>query len=182
MPILDNTTTDKRIYVACLSAYNNGHLHGAWVDASDDADAMQEDINTMLASSPVKDAEEWAIHDYEGLGKLDEYASLASIVERFELLADADDAGIPEDVAMSLLDDHGGDVEHVRSSMRDNYSGAWPTVEDYAENLWEDFGYLGEGTERIRNYIDWEAVARDLKMDLTVIKGDDGNFHIFWAH
>ncbi|MEH6810874.1 MAG: antirestriction protein ArdA, partial [Hyphomonas oceanitis] len=24
----------QRIYVACLAAYNNGHLHGAWIEAT----------------------------------------------------------------------------------------------------------------------------------------------------
>jgi antirestriction protein len=27
-------TTEPRIYVACLAAYNNGNLHGAWIDAT----------------------------------------------------------------------------------------------------------------------------------------------------
>ncbi|WP_426033321.1 antirestriction protein ArdA, partial [Caulobacter sp. DWP3-1-3b2] len=26
-----------RIYVACLAAYNNGWLHGVWIDVEDDA-------------------------------------------------------------------------------------------------------------------------------------------------
>ena len=25
--------SNPRIYVACLAAYNNGYLHGAWIDA-----------------------------------------------------------------------------------------------------------------------------------------------------
>jgi len=40
-----------RIYVACLASYNNGVLHGAWMDATD-ADAMREEIATMLRASP----------------------------------------------------------------------------------------------------------------------------------
>ena len=54
-----------RIYVACLAAYNNGQLHGAWIDADQSADAIHEEIRAMLASSPTPGAEEWAIHDYE---------------------------------------------------------------------------------------------------------------------
>ncbi len=42
-----------RIYVADLAAYNNGHLHGAWLDPSRDEDEVWEDINTMLSSSPI---------------------------------------------------------------------------------------------------------------------------------
>jgi hypothetical protein len=33
---------EPRIYVACLAAYNNGLLHGAWIDVEDDADAVRD--------------------------------------------------------------------------------------------------------------------------------------------
>ena len=55
-----------RIYVADLAAYNNGILHGVWIDATQDIDDIQEQINDMLASSPEEDAEEYAIRDDEG--------------------------------------------------------------------------------------------------------------------
>lgn len=41
-----------RIYVACLAAYNNGHLHGCWIDACQDKDAVWNDIKSMLKDSP----------------------------------------------------------------------------------------------------------------------------------
>jgi len=41
-----------RIYVACLASYNNGVLHGAWIDAVQDADALQAEVATMLRASP----------------------------------------------------------------------------------------------------------------------------------
>ena len=63
------TTQDQqRIYVACLAAYNSGILHGEWIDIEDDIDETWAHINAMLKASPVADAEEWAIHDYEGFG------------------------------------------------------------------------------------------------------------------
>ncbi len=45
-----------RIYVACLAAYNSGYLHGVWIDATADIDDIQDQINSMLESSPVEDA------------------------------------------------------------------------------------------------------------------------------
>ena len=54
-----------RIYVACLAAYNNGHLHGEWVEVTDEA-SICEAVQAMLFRSPIEEAEEWAIHDYEG--------------------------------------------------------------------------------------------------------------------
>jgi antirestriction protein len=62
-----------KIYVACLSAYNAGHLHGLWIDATQDAEEIEEDINWMLSWSPVRDTEtceEWAIHDYENFDEI----------------------------------------------------------------------------------------------------------------
>jgi antirestriction protein len=53
------------IEVADLAVYNAGHLH-AWLDATDELDAIQAQINAMIKQSPVEDAEEYAIHDYDG--------------------------------------------------------------------------------------------------------------------
>ena len=59
-------TIRPRIYVACLAAYNNGRLHGAWIDAAQGAWGIWEDVRAMLAASPIEGAEEYAIHDHEG--------------------------------------------------------------------------------------------------------------------
>ena len=75
-------TEPPRIYVACLAAYNNGILHGAWIEAVD-AWSMWEATRDMLAKSPIPDAEEWAIHDYEGFAsiRISEYASFERVAE-----------------------------------------------------------------------------------------------------
>ena len=35
------TTDTPRIYAACLAAYNNGHLHGRWIDATQDPETVR---------------------------------------------------------------------------------------------------------------------------------------------
>jgi len=57
------TAQEYRIYVASLSDYNAGRLHGAWIDATQDADEIEAEVQEMLAASPEPIAEEWAIHD-----------------------------------------------------------------------------------------------------------------------
>lgn len=52
-----------RIYVASLSDYNNGLLHGEWIDAGQEPDEIHEQVQAMLAESESPGAEEWAIHD-----------------------------------------------------------------------------------------------------------------------
>jgi antirestriction protein len=59
-------TPTIQIYVACLAAYNNGYLHGQWIDLDETLDTVWEQVHAILKSSPIPDAEEWAIHDYEG--------------------------------------------------------------------------------------------------------------------
>lgn len=41
-----------RIYAACLASYNNGCLHGAWIDAHQDVDSIRAEIDAMLRASP----------------------------------------------------------------------------------------------------------------------------------
>jgi len=57
-----------RIYVASLSDYNAGRLHGGWFDADREPEKLEKEIGFMLACSPELIAEEWAIHDHEGFG------------------------------------------------------------------------------------------------------------------
>jgi hypothetical protein len=65
----EKTMSDEiRIYVSHLAAYNNGKLHGVWINACDDINEIWEQIKAMLNASPEGFAEEYAIHDYEGFG------------------------------------------------------------------------------------------------------------------
>ena len=69
---------EPKIYVICLSAYKQGILHGAWVDANQEVEALYADVQTILAESPIYDAELFIIHDYQGFGSvyIDENTSL----------------------------------------------------------------------------------------------------------
>src|SRR5713101_9164870 len=70
-----------RIYVASLSDYNAGRLHGAWINANQEPEELQAAISAMLAKSKEPIAEEWAIHDYEGFEplRLSEYESIEHV-------------------------------------------------------------------------------------------------------
>ena len=92
------TTTEFRIYVASLMDYNNGILHGRWIDVTD-VETIWEEINKMLEESPSakeyhEKAEEWAVHDYEGfgdvlLGENPDFEKLVEIVEGVEEFGEA---------------------------------------------------------------------------------------------
>ena len=83
-----------RIYVACLAAYNNGHLHGEWIEVTDEA-SIWEAVQAMLFASPIDEAEEWAIHDYEGFegAQVGEYFSFESVVKLADYIRERGELG-----------------------------------------------------------------------------------------
>ena len=75
-----------RFFAASLSDYNNGILHGEWIDASIDAAEMGAAVGAMLERSPTYEqlgepAEEWVILDSEGFGeRLDAMTPIRDVV------------------------------------------------------------------------------------------------------
>ena len=163
-----------RIYVACLAAYNNGYLHGAWIDADQDAGQIRDEIAAMLARSPVEDAEEYAIHDYEGFEgvSISEYAGIDSVAWMAAFIAEHGALGA------GLLEQLGGDMEQAESTFEDCYHGLFSSLADYMEEL-----TTGSLTipEALRYYVDWEGMARDAEMggDLFTIETARGEVHVF---
>lgn len=63
------TTTERRIYVACLASYNNGTLYGRWIDAEQDVDAIRAEIAEMLRESKYPNVEVDCPH-CDGIGHM----------------------------------------------------------------------------------------------------------------
>jgi antirestriction protein len=169
---------EPRIYVASLSDYNAGRLHGAWLNAAVEVDELAAGVQTMLAESPAAGAEEWAVHDYEGFGPihLGEYEDLATISQLAQ--------GITEHGAAfahwaALIDTTEPDA---LAGFDDAYLGHYPSIDAYAEELFDDLGHedLVERAipEHLQPYIhlDIAGFARDLELsgDVTTSEGDGG--------
>ena len=154
------------VYIACLSAYNNGFLHGKWVDASEGIDHVRECIKEILSNSPVADeCEEWAIHDYQGFGnyQVSEYHELEELCEIAEFLKERKEW--PVKVVSSLIDDYG--IERARDIMEDDFMGRFDSDLDLAYHLVDELGILSGIPENVARYFDYQAFSRDLEM------GDD---------
>lgn len=164
------------IYVACLAAYNNGHLHGAWIWA-DDADDIQDATRAILARSPEPDAEEWAIHDYAGFegARVEEYQSFETVAE---LAAFIEARGA---LGAKVLEHYGQDLEDARKAFEE-YCGEFESVADYTEQLTADCG--PEIPETLRHYIDYAAMGRDMEIngDVFTIEMGHNCVHIFRGH
>lgn len=179
-----DTMTTPRIYVASLSDYNAGILHGEWIDAAQDADDLHAAIEDMLAASPTaaregQPAEEWAIHDHEGFGGIavGEYTDMAWIAKFAAALEDADE---PEAFAAWIANDPHNEPE----DFADAYRGRWSSVEDYAAEYVESAGILGTADPLVVQYFDYAAFARDLVMggDIWTAPADLGDVYIFDAN
>jgi len=169
------------IYVASLADYNNGVLHGAWIDAAREPADIQADIDAMLAESREPGAEEFAIFDYDQFGQcrihendpIDLVARIARGIQEhgyaFAAWAEVNE-GAPE-----RFDD-----------FTEAYLGYYDSVQDYAEQLVDDLGYTAELAklpESLRRYVrfDTEALAEDMEQggDIYAVGSPDGGVWIF---
>jgi len=170
------STTSPRIYVACLAAYNNGYLHCAWIDADQDADDIRAEIAAMLKASPIRDAEEYAIHDYEGFEgvTVSEYQGIESVAQIAAFIAEHGALGA------GLLEDFVGDIDQAETALRDAYHGQFASLADYMEELTTESITIADA---ISYYIHWQAMARDVEMsgDLFTIQTAHDEVHVFSA-
>jgi antirestriction protein len=168
----DEPQLRPRIYIASLSDYNAGRLHGIWIDATHEPEAIQEAIDEMLKASPTApDAEEWAIHDFEDfnglhLGEWENLEHVSRIARGIE------DYGVAFAHWATLVSE---DEELAKFDER--YLGKWEDVTEYAEDVLEDLG-INEELDRcvpknLRPYVklDSEGFGRDLVLggDITAI-------------
>lgn len=165
-----------RIYVADLAAYNNGKLHGVWINATDELDEIQEQINLMLGSSPEGFAEEYAIHDYEGFNgySVSEYEGMESVHDIACFIEEYPEMG-------GELLGYFSDIEEAKKAAEENYCGCFKSIADYAEELTEDTSQI---PENLAFYIDYERMGRDMEMsgDVFTIETKFDEVHVFWSH
>lgn len=172
------TNNTPSIYVACLAAYNNGILHGQWIDATQDADDIHAEIAAMLAASPISEAEEYAIHDTDNFEGIDigEYASIELVAE---VAAALEEHGQP----FAAYAKHNS-LREALDNFEDAYQGSYDSEESFAEQLLEDTGCLSEVPQHLRNYIDFKSYAQDLELggDYTFIRANWSETYVFNNH
>ncbi len=166
------TESETRIYVACLAAYNNGKLHGAWIDAAQDADDIETEVKAMLKASPEPGAEEWAIHDYEGFHglKIDESKPFDVVAELAAILEEHGEA-------YALYAGNVGLESASPEDFEEAYQGEWDSEENFTENSFRDCQNI---PGHLDMYIDWASMARDWFCgDYYSLQDGNGQLHVF---
>ena len=164
--------TTARIYVACLAAYNNGFLHGEWIDANQEAEAIHNQIKEILAKSPAAGAEEWAIHDYEGFCglRLSEYESIEKVAEMAAMIQEHGEA-------WAKFAEYEGIEYATLERFEEAYSGEWDSEVAFAEDLASE---TMEIPKHLEFYIDYEKLARDLFInDYFSADSENGKVYVF---
>jgi antirestriction protein len=184
-----------QIYIACLASYNNGTMHGKWIDATSDVDEMQEDVNALLRSSEypnvmvecpacggvchvetcstckgsgkVPSAEEFAIHDFDGIPNIGEYCGLRAVADYVEFVEAHD--YFEADEIKAVMDDCCGDLALAKERLEDGYCGTFARFQDFADEYVDDCILPDVENETARTYFDYDSFARDLKIEMHTI-------------
>jgi antirestriction protein len=169
------------IYVASLSDYNNGILHGVNIELDEytTQNDIWDSVNEMLRNSPATKkygevAEEWAIHDYDldgvDIGENENFGDIIDLVELLDKYGEA---------YRIYLDDVGSNFASV-SDFEERYRGEYKGKVDFAEQFVDDIGMLHDVPDTIALYFDYESFAHDLFIDGYWGEFDSNmNFHVF---
>lgn len=169
-----------KIFITNLAKYNEGVLKGEWICLPMDEMKLQSKINNILGSD-----EEFFITDYEAqisvneddnISDLNEFAEkLDDIQERDEVIAaiskDVVEEGYSIDELLRILSER----EYCVADDVWNESDLAVKVE---ESLLP-FDYQAAETSGVSNYIDWDAVGREMILDGWNITGNGFAVRVF---
>lgn len=162
-------TTQMRVYVGTYAKYNSGNLFGAWLALDDysDKEAFFEAAHRLHKGETDP---ELMFQDWEGIpaSMVSECSVSASL---WEIMDETN-----QEAVVAYLSIFG---EWDAEDFQERYRGEWSSWADMAEELLEETGQLEAIPESLRNYFDFEAYARDIRLngDMT-----EDNGHYFWNH
>ena len=152
-----------QIYVACLTSYNQGLLHGSWIEPTSDVEELSAEVAKVISSSPTEGAEEYAIHDYDGFPDLGEYPDLQKVCDFAEMVEKSD---LDEDIVSAVVNEFPNDISTAQHVLDDNY-GVYINFQDYADELADELmscHSCGTG-DWIKDYFDYDKHAEAISYD-----------------
>jgi antirestriction protein len=163
------------IYITDLSAYNEGHLVGRWIKLPLTPFELSQALSEVLSEGEIisgtSNHEEVFITDYEAEIVIGEYDDIARLNELAEAMEDFSDDDL---LKLRFLSYEGYNEREVIDQGIDTYD---VDIYDYRDNksftdtfelLASDFideGLFGEIPKALEFYIDYERIARDLRME-----------------
>ncbi|EOH72087.1 antirestriction protein ArdA [Enterococcus malodoratus] len=158
---------EAQIYIANLSKYVSGTIQGGWFDLPVD----YSDIATKLGLNESE--EETIILDSDAPFTVTQYDSLDRLNELYELYSE-----LPSEVrdhAKELIGDLFSSEEDLLENAEDVMFFADVDTDEKLGSYWVDQGLITVPKE-LENYIDEEALGRDIRLDGQVVYVSDGCF------
>lgn len=158
---------EAQIYIANLSKYVSGTIQGGWFDLPVD----YSDIVTKLGLNESE--EETIILDSDAPFTVTQYDSLDRLNELYEQYSE-----LPSEVrdhAKELIGDLFSSEEDLLENAEDVMFFADVDTDEKLGSYWVDQGLITVPKE-LENYIDEEALGRDIRLDGQVVYVSDGCF------
>jgi len=167
---IDNFT--PQIYVVCSATYKAGKLHGIWINATQNLEFIDEQIQKMLANCPCPNAKIWTIYDYYRFGSLrpediEEVQSMANFIT------------VHGQLGIALLDFF-ENLDLAKTTLENHYHGEFKNQLAFATELFVKT-HLCDIPEKLQNYvsINYATFKRDIFRDEFFLLKVAGKNHVF---
>jgi antirestriction protein len=175
-----------KVWIGCLGAYNNGALHGEWIDATKDVEEMREAVRGMLETSPIENAEDYFVADSEGFYsvRLYEYQNLDKISRLGKGIQQHGEA-FAQWVGLKGMDY----IVYAEQTFEEAYIGKFEDDRSAINDMFESAGVF-EALEAAREqvpeqYRDFMIVDTDMFAEVQpechIVPGSDGSVFAFRA-
>ena len=161
-----------KIYVASLEAYNNGKMVGDWVTPTNYLSFEKFNDAIQIAT---KNADEVAVHDYEGIDLDDEYPDFEDLYYFCQAL---EDSWLDNEAIIAYAENTGEELDNeLIADAENSYVGTFSSFQEYAEDYADEL--IHSTDDFLKSYFDYESFARDLEYDYMVCDVSDYNVAIF---
>ncbi len=149
------------------------------IDATSDADDIQETIDEFVSSIYANGYEEIRVIDSDEIpGIIATHISPENWVEYMEAYEEHGDAFRLYVASVCCA---GQDVSDMVSCFEDAYRGEYDSEEDFAIELLDETGELNALPENLRHYFDYASYARDLFInDVYSEQNPNGGIFVYW--
>lgn len=177
------TAERPRVWIASLADYNDGRLHGEWVDAAVDGNDLIRAAQRIVDTSPEPGAEEWAIFDYDNFGtyRVGEYEDLPTVATVARGISKFGPA------FAFWAEESEAHIDDMEVGFEDAFMGFYESRDDFLDTMLDDLGANEAIEKHVPQWlvahisIDRDGLIRDVQAagDIHIEDGPEGGIYVF---
>lgn len=170
-------TTEPRVYVGTYHKYATGSIEGKWLDLEDYSD-RSEFLEACAELHKDEIDPEFMFQDYEGFPA--KFYSECSLEEELWGWLELDEN---ERKMCEVYWENSDDSASI-DDVRERFQGVYKNEEDWAYEFLDSTGDIAQIPERLRNYFDYAAYARDARLggDCVFCEVSYDECYVYWNH